>query len=90
MSCKAAAGTGKITVSWSKMSGASGYYVYRKTASGSYKKKKTIKSANTLKYTDTSAKKNTVYYYCVKAYRKSGSLTAASKYKSSAAVRRTK
>lgn len=90
MSCKAAAGTGKITVSWSKMSGASGYYVYRKTASGSYKKIKTIKSANTLKYTDTSAKKNTVYYYCVKAYRKSGSLTAASKYKSSAAVRRTK
>ena len=69
-----------ITVKWSKVAGASGYYVYRKTGSGSYSKIATIKSGSTVSYTDTGVKtKNgTTYTYKVCAYNGStlGSFTA--------------
>lgn len=57
-----------ITVKWGKVSGAKGYYVYRKTGSGSYKKLATVKSGSTVKYLDKSAKKGKTYTYYVKAY----------------------
>jgi fibronectin type 3 domain-containing protein len=57
-----------VKVSWSKTTGASGYYVYRKTASGSWSRIKTITSVGTTSYTDTTAKAGTTYYYTVKAY----------------------
>ncbi len=60
-----------IKVSWSKASGASGYYVYRKTSSAkSYTKIKTIKSGSTLSYTDTAvkSKNGTTYLYKVVPY----------------------
>lgn len=66
-----------ITFKWKKVSGASGYYVYRKTGSGSYSKIATIKSGSTVSYLDKSAKKGKTYTYTVKAYN--GSYTSSSK-----------
>lgn len=60
--------TSGITICWEKSSNAQGYYIYRKTGSGSYKKIKTISSGGTLKYTDKSAKTAKTYVYTVKAY----------------------
>jgi fibronectin type 3 domain-containing protein len=57
-----------VKVAWKKITGASGYYVYRKTASGSWSKIKTITSGSTLSYTDTTGKNGTTYYYTVRAY----------------------
>lgn len=57
-----------ITVKWSKNAGASGYYVYRKTGSGSFAKIATVKGAATVSYLDKSAKKGTTYTYCVRPY----------------------
>jgi hypothetical protein len=64
-----------VKVAWKKITGASGYYVYRKTASGSWSRIKTITSASTLSYTDTTGKNGTTYYYTVKAY--SGSINSS-------------
>ncbi len=61
-----------IKLTWKKVSGASGYYVYRKTKSGSYSSTPlaTITSGSTVSYTDTSVKnKNgTTYIYKVVPY----------------------
>ncbi len=71
----ATSGKSGITVKWSKVSGAKGYYVYRKAGSGSFKKLATVKSGSTVKYLDKSAKKGTTYTYYVKAYN--GSYTGS-------------
>ena len=68
---KASATVKGVKVSWSKASGATGYYVYRKTKSGSYSKIGTVTGGSTLTYTDTTAKNKTTYFYTVKAYNKS-------------------
>jgi fibronectin type 3 domain-containing protein len=70
-----------IKTSWSKVTGASKYYVYRKTASGSWSK---IATTTSTSYTDKTAKKGTTYYYTVKAV--SGSYLSS--YTSSKAVKR--
>ncbi|MCD7838165.1 MAG: S8 family serine peptidase [Clostridiales bacterium] len=59
-----------ITVKWSKVTGASGYYVYRKTSGGSYQKIATVKSGSTVSYSDTAvkSKSGTTYTYAVRAY----------------------
>lgn len=57
-----------VKVAWAKTTGATGYYVYRKTGSEDYKKIKSIDSAATLSYTDTTAKEGTKYTYMVRAY----------------------
>lgn len=56
-----------ITVSWNKISGATGYEVYRKNGSR-YTRLTTIKSGNTVSYTDKKANTNgTTYQYYVTA-----------------------
>lgn len=60
----------KIMLSWKKASGASGYQIYRKSGSGSYKLVKTVKSAGTTKWTDTSVKKGKKYTYKIRSYVK--------------------
>lgn len=71
-----AAGT-KVT--WKKLAGATGYYVYRKIGTGSYSKIKTITSGSTVAYTDKAASKNgTQYSYYVIAYKTVGSVTYTS------------
>lgn len=56
-------------ISWKKVTGATGYYVYMRTSStGSWKKIKTITKSSTLSYTYTSVTSGKSYYYTVKAY----------------------
>ena len=59
-----------ITVKWAKITGAKGYYVYRKSGSDSYKRIAEVTSGSTVSYTDTSVKdKNgTAYTYTIRAY----------------------
>ncbi len=60
----------KLKIQWTKVTGASGYYVYRSTKSGSgYKLVKTITKGSTVTYTDTGRTTGTTYYYKIKAYR---------------------
>lgn len=66
-----------ITFKWKKVTGASGYIVYRKTGSGSYKELKKVKGSTKVTYLDKSAKKGKTYTYMVKAY--SGSSKSANK-----------
>ncbi|MBR2715547.1 MAG: hypothetical protein IKB73_05015 [Ruminococcus sp.] len=70
--------TNGVKVSWSKTSGASGYYLYRKNGTASWKKIATLGSG-TLSYTDKSASKGITYYYTVRAY--SGSTMSSYKSK---------
>lgn len=60
-----------ITFKWNKVTGASGYYVYRKTGSGKYEKIATVKGNTKVTYVDKTAKKGKTYTYTVKAYYKS-------------------
>ncbi len=56
-----------IKVSWGKVSGASGYEVYRATSKyGSYTK---VTATNSVSYTNTKLTKGKTYYYKVRAYR---------------------
>jgi hypothetical protein len=58
-----------VNVSWTKTTGASGYYVYRKAAGDKkWTRITTITTASKLSYTDKTAKSGTTYYYTVKAY----------------------
>lgn len=69
-----------IKVKWSKVTGATGYYVYRKVSGGDYGDPiQTITSESTVSFTDTTAKSGTVYYYRVKAYFTYGSITVTGK-----------
>lgn len=67
---KAAAGSRNVKLGWKKVSGATGYEVYRATSKkGKYKKIKVISKASIISYTDKklTAKKN--YYYKVRSYK---------------------
>ncbi|WP_416145255.1 immunoglobulin-like domain-containing protein [Planococcus koreensis] len=64
------AGYSKNKVSWSQVSGASGYIVYRATSkTGTYSNIKTITSGSTLVYENTGLTTGKTYYYKVRAYR---------------------
>ena len=67
----------KITVSWKKVSGASGYQVMWSTTkdfSSNYKTVKTTKASTTL----TTAQSNKTYYVKVRAYKTRGEITTYS------------
>ena len=85
--------SGGITIKWSKVSGASGYYVYRKTGSGSYSNVKTVTSGSTVSYSDTAvkSKNGTTYTYYVIPYYKnsSGTVTKGSYSNTKKMVRMT-
>ncbi|MFR5876254.1 MAG: fibronectin type III domain-containing protein [Eubacterium sp.] len=79
--------TSSITLKWTKMAGADGYYIYRYSG-GKYTKIKTIKSGKTVSAKITGLKAGTNYVYAVAAYTadastktgsKSSKLTACSK-----------
>lgn len=69
-----------LELTWSKVSGAGGYVVYRKTGNGDWKKIKTITKGSTVTYTDTGLKKGKKYTYTVKAYRVVNEKKIYSKY----------
>ena len=60
--------SGGINVRWTKVTGATGYIVYRKSGSGSWGRIADIKSGSTVSYTDRTAKAGTTYTYTVRAY----------------------
>lgn len=73
----AANGASGITVKWEKVAGATGYYVYRKEGTGSWKR---IASTASLSVTDTTAVAGHTYVYTVRAWSKVGSTTVLSSY----------
>lgn len=76
---KASIASKGIKLSWSKVSGASGYKIYRANSkNGSYKLVKTIKKGSTKTWTDKSVKKKKGYYYKLVAYQKKGGKTYSS------------
>lgn len=65
-----------IKITWKKVSGASGYRVYRSSSlNGKYKRIITIKNSSAKTYTNTKLSSGKTYYYKVKAYRKVKSKT---------------
>lgn len=76
-----------VTVSWSKVSDAKGYKVYRAASREgedyrytSYKCIKTVSSKNTVKYTDKTVKPGKKYFYKVKSYKVVNGKKKYSKY----------
>ncbi len=69
------AGAG-VSLKWSKVSGANGYDIYRKTGNSAYKKIGYVKGADALSYTDKTVTSGTDYTYAVSAYN--GSLKGES------------
>ena len=79
---------GKAKITWKKVSGASGYAIYRSTSkNGSYQKIKTLKSGSTLSFTDTNLKSRKNYYYKVKAYKSADMGNIYSAYSSMKSVK---
>lgn len=63
-------GKKKITIKWSKTSGASGYQLYRATSQkGTYKLIRTLTKGSSVKYTNTKLTSKKRYYYKVRAYK---------------------
>ena len=74
-----AASSSSITVSWSSVTGATGYKVYRSTSSsGTYS---SVGDVPTTSYTNTGLTAGTTYYYKVSAYNSAGE-SAQSSYAS--------
>ena len=58
-----------VSVSWSKVGGADGYYVYRKLSGASkWSKIATVKKSSTTSFKDKTVKSGKTYLYTVKAY----------------------
>ena len=79
-------GRAHIKLRWSKVKGASGYRIYRKTSSGSYKWIKTVNGANNLTVLMDGFNSHTKYTFKVRAYKKSGGKRTFSKYSAAKAV----
>lgn len=63
----------RVQIVWKKVSGASGYEVYRaKTKNGRYKKVGTLSSGKKVSFTDKKVSRKKTYYYKVRAYKKVG------------------
>lgn len=77
-----------VTLKWKKISGASGYEIYRaESKKGKFKKVKTITNAKTVTYKDGKLKFNKTYYYKIKVYAKSGNNKAESAFSKTASVK---
>ena len=73
--------TKTVKISWKKVSGASGYKIYRSTSkNGKYANIKTITSGSTLSYTNSGLSKGKTYYYKVIAYKNVNSKPVISSY----------
>lgn len=75
VTAKNVSSSGKIKLSWKKVSGAEKYMIYRKSSSGgSYSRIATTASTS---YTDSSAKAGTKYYYKVMAVHEKSAANSA-------------
>ncbi|MCD8050543.1 MAG: S8 family serine peptidase [Clostridiales bacterium] len=76
-----------ITVTWTKVTGAQGYRIYRKAGSASsWTAVKTVSGGSTLSWTDTSVSNGTKYTYTVRAYSKATGSTCWGPYDSTGEV----
>ena len=76
------------TVKWKKVSGASGYYIYRsETKTGEYIKVKTIKKGSVVSWKNKKLNSGKKYYYKVAAYKKAKGAVAVSSYSKAKAVK---
>ena len=75
---KTKAGSKKVTLSWEKVRGATGYQIYMMNSEGKFEKIATTKE---LKYVKTGLKKGSTYSFRVRAYKKLDSKTLYSSYK---------
>lgn len=67
------AGSGKVKVTWKKVTAATGYELYMSNSkTAGYKKIATIKKNKTVTYTKKGLKKKKTYYFKVRTYRKVG------------------
>ena len=57
-----------VQVKWGRVTGATGYIVYRKGAGKGWARIADIKNGSTVSYTDTTAASGTTYTYTVRAY----------------------
>lgn len=65
-----AAGTSGVTITFSPVSGAAGYQIYRSAAKeGVYQKVRTLKGSKTTSHTESRLKADTRYWYRVRAYK---------------------
>lgn len=65
-----ATGTSSVKLTWQTVDGITGYMIYRlDTADGKYKQVATVKSAQTLFYTDQKLAAGKTYKYKVCAYK---------------------
>ena len=68
-------------VKWKKVSGASGYYIYRsESKKGEYVKVKTIKKGSAVSWKNKKLYSGKKYYYKVAAYKKTKGMVAVSSY----------
>ena len=75
------AGRKSVVVKWKKVSGATGYYVYRSTSpKGGFKTVPTLKRASALSWKNKKLKSGRKYYYKVAAYKKVKGMTVVSSY----------
>ena len=74
----------KATITWKKVNGASGYYIYMATSpNGPYKKVKTAVGGTKVRYTRTGLTSGKTYYFKVRAYKNYG----GAKYTGAAATK---
>ncbi|MBQ9014663.1 MAG: hypothetical protein IJ109_00955 [Firmicutes bacterium] len=70
-----------ITVKWSKVSGVTGYEVYRALKkTGKYTRVKVINNGKTVTFKNTKLKKKKTYYYKIRAYKRAGGKIFYSSY----------
>lgn len=69
ISSASSAGYNKIKITWKKVSGASGYYIYRSTSkNGTYSRVETVKGGSNTSVINSGLKTGKRYYYKVRAY----------------------
>ncbi len=81
-------GTTSVKLTWSSAS-VTGYQVYKKTESGSWKKYKTISSKSTTSLSNTGLELGTKYSYKIRGYYKTDSKTYYGDFSSAKSVRPT-
>lgn len=81
-------GSKRVRITWSKVSGADGYYIYyRPSTSAAYEKAVTITDGSKVEYVKKSLNQNTTYYFRVCAYQKVNGATVEGDLSSSVSAK---
>ena len=69
-----------VTLSWERVTGATGYIIYRKNDAGKWERLGVVKDSAPAKYIEMNLKKGKTYTYTVKAYRSADGIKSYSSY----------